>query len=453
MIRRLLVVLSLALVVIIGAVLTFRTSPSINVILITVDTLRADHLGAYGYQRQTSPNLDLFAKESVLFQNAFSQSSETNPSLSSLMTSAFPMETKVLSNRFSLPEGAPTLAKILHNHGYRTGAVVSNYSLRRGSGFEHGFETYDDQMDDWSKTNWEGMERLAPKTTAAAIRWLAGRGNDKFFLWVHYMDPHYPYIPPAPYNSMFVDQPLGPDKWIPFNKVDTGAGGLVPAAQLGDHHEWQWYIAQYDGEIRFFDASLGTFLQSLRAQGLLDKSLIIVGADHGEGMGEHDYYFAHHEFLYQGLMHVPLLVRFPDRRQAGQVISYAVANVDILPTILETLRIVPPKAIRGRSLLVSDARDIYASTTYRGLKSALVSDGMKLIEMEGRVELYDINQDPGEETNLAALPSDKEFTTVGKLKRRLAELGIEDRLMLGPPLTWNIDAEALRKLKALGYVQ
>lgn len=453
MIHHILVWVGIAIAVLAGVFLSLRRSPPVDVILITVDTLRADHLGAYGYARQTSPNFDAFAKESVLFKNTYSQSSETNPSLSSLMTSALPMETRVLSNRYKVPDGAPTLAKILGEHGYRTGAFVSNFSLHLGSGFEQGFEMYDDQMDDWSRTNWEGMERLAPKTTAAALKWLAGHKQEKVFLWVHYMDPHYPYIPPAPYNSMFVGQPLGPDRWVRFNKEDTGVGGLVPSAQLGDHHELQWYIAQYDGEIRYFDESLGIFLQSLRAQGLMDRSLVIIAGDHGEGMGEHDYYFAHHEFLYRELIHVPLLVRFPDKRRAGEVISYPVANVDILPTILETLQIALPKTIRGRHLLSADARDIYAVSFYRGVKSTLMSEGSKLIENADHVELYDIAHDPDEQVNLAATPSAKDSQKIETLRARLDDLNTDDRLVLGSPILWNVNADMLRKMKALGYVQ
>jgi arylsulfatase A-like enzyme len=345
------------------------------------------------------------------------------------------------------------LAEILRTHGYVTGAVVSNFSLRRGSGFDQGFYTYDDQMDDWSKTKWEGMERLAPKTTKAAIAWLTMHAKDKLFLWVHFMDPHYPYLPPPPYNTMFSNTPIGEDKWLPFNVELTGKSGIEPAAQLGERHELQFYISQYDGEIRSFDHSMGELLQTIRALGLMDKTLIILAADHGEGMGEHDYYFAHHEFLYQELIHVPLLVRFPDHRLAGHIISYPVANVDILPTILETLTIDYPETVRGRHLLSPEARDIYAVTFYRGEKAALIASGRKLIENNSQTELYDLEKDPDERMNLAKEVTDEVFTTIAQLKQKLEELVRDDRLALGAPVDWNIDAEAERKLKALGYVQ
>ena len=448
-------VLSIMLLVALAgaAILAYRTSEGINVILITVDTLRADHLGAYGYPRDTSPNLDAFAKESILFLKAFSQSSETNPSLSSLMTSYLPTETRVLNNRFALQDGAVTLAELLRTRGYRTGAVVSNFSLRQGSGFEQGFDAYDDKVTDRHQTEWEGLERFAPNTTKAALRWLEANGGSKFFLWVHYMDPHYPYLPPPPYNTMFTDAPLGEDKWLPFNEEGTGLGGIHSAAQLGERHELQFYVSQYDGEVRFFDQYLGELLQTIRAKGLMKNTLVILAADHGEGMGEHNYYFAHHEFLYQSVIHVPLLVRFPDQRLGGHSMSYPVANTDIVPTVLETLGMDVPNTMRGRNLLSPGDRNIYAMASYRRRKSALIAGDRKLIEDADRTQFYDLARDASEQRNLAETDPDGDFTAAAKLKQRLAELENEDRLALGVPGEWNIDEGSTRKLKALGYVQ
>src|SRR5574341_1907783 len=213
--------------------------PAPNVLLITVDTLRADHLGAYGYGRPTSPNLDALAKESLLYRRAFSQAPETNPSLSSLMTSHYPHETQVLRNVHQLPPGVMTLAEILKTNGWRTGAVVTNYSLRRGSGFEQGFDDYDDRMEDLATPKWAGIERVAPKATTAAIAWLRQHRHERFYLWLHYMDPHGPYLPPSPYNAMFVDRDgstgAGESKSLPFLSGATGTGGIPLYAQLGSH--------------------------------------------------------------------------------------------------------------------------------------------------------------------------------------------------------------------------
>lgn len=445
------IALSVALLVLLAT--TLRRAQPINVILITIDTLRADHLGSYGYARQTSPNFDELARSGVLFANAFSQSSETNPSLSSLMTGYHPHETTVVSNFYVLPDQAVTLAEMLRDRGYRTGAIVSNYSLSRGSGFEQGFETYDDHMRDPSLSRWTGIQRLGGKTTDAAVQWLGRHPKEPFFLWVHFMDPHYPYLPPPPHNTAFLGATPGPDRWIPFNEEASGKGGIEATAQLGDHHELQYYMAQYDGEIRYVDACLGDLLAAVRALGLMDRSLTIVAADHGEGMGEHDYYFAHHEFLYHGLIHVPLLVRFPDRRYAGEVKQHAVANIDILPTILDTLRIPIPKTMRGRNLLAVESREIFAEATYRGLKRVLMTGAIKLISEGTTVELYDLARDPGETANLAQEVSPDNLATIGRLRPRLEYLALENALSLGAPIRWNVYDEPARRLKSLGYVQ
>ena len=306
----------------VGAWAAFRRPTKLNVLLITVDTLRADHVGAYGYRRATTPNLDALAAESKVFRLAFSQAPETNPSLASVMTCLYPHETTVYRNFHLLPSKPRTLAEILAARGLATGAVVTNFSLRRGSGLERGLADYDDRMDDLATPKWEGIERIAPKTTAAAVEWLRGHAGERFFLWVHYMDPHAPYMPPPPYDTMFpVRDPgdTGPDITLPFLEGGLGIGGIPLYAQLGDHNDPRYYASQYDGEIRFFDHWLGELLKEVRAQGLLDRTLIVVAADHGEGMGEYGYWFNHPEFLWNGLIHVPLVVRLPGEARHEEI--------------------------------------------------------------------------------------------------------------------------------------
>jgi arylsulfatase len=436
-----------------GVWLTMRSREPVNVILITVDTLRADHLGAYGYPRDTSPNLDALARESLLFRNAYSQSSETNPPLSSLMTSHYPHETKVFRNFHQLQPGALTLAEVLKAEGYRTGAVVSNFSLRRGAGFAQGFDTYDDQMDDWGDRTWEGYERVAPKTTAAAVTWLEQHSKERFFLWVHYMDPHGPYTPPVPYNTMFVESTIGEERILPFLEKATGSGGIPPYVRSDDHREAQYYIDQYDGEIRFFDYWLGELLKTIRALGLLEKSLIILTADHGEGMGEHDYYFTHPEFLYDGLIHVPLVVRFPGASPRTGSLEHAVALVDVFATILDSVSVSKPMNGKGLNLLDSRPRGIFAETHYNGSKFALTLSGLKAVVDQTDFALYDLERDPGEMTNVLA-DQNAEYLLSGRdLRERLEAVIEQDALSLGAPIECGLNAEIKRKLEALGYVQ
>jgi arylsulfatase len=431
-----------------------RQASERNVILITVDTLRADHLGVYGYARNTSPNLDRFAKEGILFRHAFSHAPETNPSFSSLMTSHYPHETKVLHNGYILPPRAVTMAEILKANGYRTSAVVSNPTLRRGSGFEQGFDDYDDQTELQDRVRGR-KERTAPRTTRAAIKWLEENSKKKFFLWVHYMDPHGPYTAPSPYDTMFVEHSTGGTRVLPINEGRNGKAGIPSYQQLGDHRDPAYYISQYDGEIRFFDHAFGELIQKIHKLGLLNNSLIVFSADHGEGMGEHDYYFAHREFVYNGLIHVPLIIRLPGQSSDVKEIRYPVAHVDLLPTVLDTLSINSSQMFRGKNLFRQDTeRDIFSETRSEGLRYALIRTGIKLIRSESNHELYDLHNDFAETTNLMNGEMTAAVSTrVADLKRKLDAIRQQDALALGNPIRRSRDAEMRKKLRALGYVQ
>ncbi|MGH9366162.1 MAG: sulfatase [Thermoanaerobaculia bacterium] len=436
-----------------------HAAEEMNVILITVDTLRADHLGVYGYTRQTSPNVDRFASVSTLFRYAFSHAASTNPSFGSLMTSYYPHETKVLSVKHLLPPGAPTLAAILKANGYQTAAIVSHFSLRRGSGFEQGFDVYDDQMDDLIEGPTTGStavvrkERVAPKTTLAAVKWLEGHHKKKFFLWVHYDDPHGPYVPPPPYNTMFIDRPTLGKRALPVRAA--GKGGIPSYQILGDHREPEYYIAQYDGEIRFFDQAFGDLIKKIQELRLLDNSLVLFTSDHGESMGEHDYYVSHGGGnLYNDQIHVPLVVRFPRQAPGAKEIRYPVAHVDVLPTILETASVRVPSGVRGRSLL-SDAKDrAVLVEQFRHGKYAVITNGMKLIQATTGSELYDLQKDFAEHVDLmngqravGAVPQ------AAALKNTLDALRQLDALRLGPPTMWTKGSAIHKEFRALGYVQ
>jgi len=431
-----------------------RPASEVNVILITVDTLRADHLGVYGYARNTSPNLDRFAKEGVSFRYAFSHAPETNPSLSSLMTSYYPHETKVLRNEYVLPPGAVTMAEILKANGYRTGAVVSNPTLSRGTGFEQGFDVYDDHVEDQDQVSGR-VERIAPKTTLAAIKWLEGNYTQKFFLWVHYMDPHGPYVPPSPYNTMFVEPPAAGAERLPFSKGRSGKGVIPSYQRLGDRRDPEFYISQYDGEIRFFDHAFGRLVQKIKELGLLSNSLIVFTSDHGEGMGDHDYYFDHPVYLYNGLVHVPLIIRFPGQSSEAKEIRYPVAHVDVLPTVLGAVSVNPSQTFRGRNLFTQGKeRTILTETHHFGRRGALIREGLKLIQNSRDYELYDVNKDFAETENLIDdVMTATDSARVADLKRELEVVRQQDFLALGNPIPRIMSDHTRKQLRALGYVQ
>jgi arylsulfatase len=423
-----------------------------NLILITVDTLRADHLGVYGYPKSTSPKLDRFATESWLFRRAYAHVPATTPSLSVLMTSHYAHETRVPTNHYRLPEKAVTLAEILKAGGYRTGAVVGNLTLKRDAALDQGFEDYDDRLEDDTPM---GVERKAEQNTKVALAWLERHQREKFFLWVHYMDPHGPYLPPPPYDGMFVAKGEGKSRTLPVNKGLSGTGGISEYQVLGDHRDPEYYIAQYDGEIRYCDYWLGELLEAIRRLGLFENTLIVFTADHGEGLGEHDYYFDHTDYLYEELLHVPLLIRFPGSAGEHREIARTVGQIELLPAVLRRLSVASSEQFEGSgSLAEGPETPIYAETFYRTPQWTLFTPGLKLIRSKETFELYDRAADPGEQRNI--LDSNMEpvlMSEVARLKEKLGALMGQDRLALGAPTLRQMSEEIRRKFRSLGYVQ
>lgn len=430
-----------------------------NVILITVDTLRTDHLGAYGYERQTSQHLDRFAEESVLFRHAYAHAPSTNPSLASLMTAHYPHETATVSNFHTLPSEAVTLAELLKAEGYLTAAVVGNPSLARGAGFEQGFDVYEDDMDRVVRyADAFRLERQAPSLTQAAMAWLDGHHEETFFLWVHYMDPHGPYVPPASFAAPFTAMLAAEGEAFPVRaQTSPPTGRFIPEyQQLGDHRDPHYYVAQYDGEIRWFDYWFGSLVAHIRKLELLENTLIIFTADHGEGLGEHEFYFNHDYFVYDELIWVPLLVRLPGGASGGKEIVKRVAHVDILPTVLDAVGVSASERVGGETLFRDGGEAvIYAEAVVDGVaRGAVIHADLKLVQGPDGDELYDLRADAGEVTNLLAVESPQaRAASVADLRARLKDLRERDRLALGSPRPRRLNQEMLRKLEALGYVK
>lgn len=346
--------------------------PARRVVLITCDTLRADGLDVYGWHEvKTSPSVSAFAREGTVFENAYSSSPWTGPSISSLMTGRLPDEIGVPGgNRFPLPAAATTLAEIARDAGIATGAVVSNWVLRRpdashgDAGVAQGFQHFDDEMRSREANREKNFERVSPDTTRAAIDWLEAQkraGNDRFFLWVHFQDPHGPYTPPEEIAREFPPDPQGEPPLTP-GKTQKGKGQLPAYQILGDERDPAFYRARYDAEIRYFDDGFGALIAWLRAANWLDDALVVLTADHGESLGEHDYWFCHGENLYIEQVRVPLILRYPVKTgrpmgefgpMTGQMkVQSLVSHLDLWPTILEALGL-PPSPNRGISLFRS----------------------------------------------------------------------------------------------------
>ncbi|HEX9638442.1 MAG TPA: sulfatase-like hydrolase/transferase [Acidobacteriota bacterium] len=409
-----------------------RGSKRWNVLLITFDTTRADHLGCYGHLQARTPTLDRLAEQGVLFEQAFTAVPITAPSHSTILTGTYPLFHGVRDNAlFTLPEERTTLAELLQSQGYATGAAVASFPLLGRFKLSQGFDFYDDHVteeyEDFrgvrvvSKRKLYFDQRPAGRVNDALLAWLRQRWNQRFFAWIHYFDPHQPLTPPPPYNQLF-------------------------ARNL------------YLGEIAYADESLGRLLGEIESAGVLDHTLVVMTADHGEGHGEHNE--ATHALLcYNATLHVPLIMKIPGHR-GGLRIQQRVGTVDILPTILELLGLEIPSPVQGRSLvplLESKAerwapRLDYAETLAPRLMHGwgelrAVFQGPLKYVYGPRPELYDLEQDPDELHNLIAerpAQAQELEASLRKFVRRYAgETAAAHQ---------EVDAETLRKFAALGYL-
>jgi len=279
--------------------------------------------------------------------------------------------------------------------------------------------------------------------------------KDNLFLWLHYQDPHGPYTPGADYAKLF-KSPAEEPHLLRLNDTGSGRRGIPKYQQLGDNRDLHYYVSQYDGEIRYTDEHLNRLFETLKVLELYNDSLIIFTADHGEGMGEHDYYFAHGENLYNTLTHVPLIIKFPAGPAGAK--KDIVEHIDIVPTIMKALDIMPSPNLRGCDLAgqIPTNREIFAKMETEKVKDkfkySIMADGFKLIHtpLYDRYELYDMKQDFGEEHDLINETSHDQLRD--ELKIRLKRVCRQDLLKLGTVRSPELSAEELEKLKSLGYV-
>ena len=327
--------------------------PRPDILLITLDTLRADHLGAYGAPPDATPALDALAARGVVFERMLAASSRTAPSHASLFTSRWVRDHGIGFRNGSTRLGdEPTLASRLARGRLQTAAFVSNSMLRRRIGLDAGFDHYDDALPD-HETNRPVFERVAEKTTARATRWLRETRETPRprFLWVHYNDPHGPYTPPARY----VKEPSGePETTLPVLQIQRGFHGIPAYQALDGQDDPRQYLARYAGEIRYLDDSIGALVESFGRGPEGSGAIIAITADHGESLGEEDMWFSHGFATTPNLAHVPFLL-LADGLPAGRV-STPVHHVDVLPTLLELAGIPVPEDAAGRGARAGPAR-------------------------------------------------------------------------------------------------
>jgi arylsulfatase A-like enzyme len=411
------------------------TADSPNIILITLDTVRADRMGFLGSQRGLTPNLDALAGQSVVFTRAYSQVPLTVPSHATILTGTYPQFHQVKDFQVPLGKDLPFAPEILRNNGYRTAAFVGAMVLDPGvglaSGFDRGFDTYDAAFHQGfpGEDRYRSQERRGGEVVDHALAWLQGHPRGPFFMWVHLYDAHDPYDPPEPYKRKYAAAP-------------------------------------YDGEIAYADSAVGRLLSQLRARGLYEGAVIAVMADHGESLGEHGEDF-HGFFLYDETIRVPLVIKLPGGGSAGKRIENRVELVDVLPTILQAAGVAVPQEVQGEPLLAmmkpapaasaraaatSQERPAYAETEYPhrsyGWSSLRALRTGKYLYIEApRRELYDQSLDPQAEHNLSSASMAVTGTLAGQLDAFLQRTTTATELPKPA-----VDPQAQEKLAALGYV-
>ena len=419
-----------------------------NLVLVSLDTLRADRLGVYGYERDTSPRLDAFAREAFVFERAQSAGNATVGAHHALFQS------RPASRAIAQKETAPTLAGLLRDRGWRTAGFTDGGTMSRAMGFARGFQRFDDGN--------HGLAESLPK----ALAWIdeVGTGSAPFYLFLHSFDVHLPYDPPPPWDHRFGSDYRGPVTGPSTQPLlrsirQIFEGRNVAPVELGPADR-ERVSALYDGEIAKSDALLGQLLARLDAAPLRDDTLVVVLSDHGEEFWEHGSVL-HSHTLYQELLHVPLLVRVPAWRERAHRIDRRVSMLDLLPTLLELLDVAAPPGLQGRSL-VPLMREPDAALAPMGLLSegypfglnqqALVAGRFKLIRTlpTGRVELYDLEQDPGEQNDLAGARARLRERMLAALDQQLpvAVPAPEDPLARPDQL----DPDTRRRLRELGYI-
>ncbi len=317
-----------------------------NVLLITIDTLRADHLHCYGQPLPTSPRIDAFAARSVVFERAIAASGYTGPAHSSIMTSRYPRRQSMgFSNGMLVLGGVETLAEAFRKGGYDTAAFVSNGVLAARTGLDQGFEVYNDELPTVERNRPNVFERLAPQTVERALPWLGRPRTKPFFLWVHFQDPHGPYTPPASYRDQFHVPAVAGEPELRVLDDNSGQGGIPPYQLVDGSRRASDYRSRYAGEIAYMDQSVGELLAAVERH---RPTIVALTADHGESFGENGFYFAHGHSAAPDLSHVPLIVNAPGLHPERR--ADPVSHVDVMPTLLELAGRPVPAGVEGIAL-------------------------------------------------------------------------------------------------------
>jgi arylsulfatase A-like enzyme len=453
-----------------AALLGCEAGPRPNLIMVVVDTLRADHLGCYGYERGTSPHIDAFAAESQVFDNAVAQSSWTSPSVASLFTSAYPSVHGVTGFGSRLPPTMETLAEVLQGHGFRTAAFSANFAqITQRNGFAQGFDTFqvikkkwrDEDKQEGDVGKWRAAGAIA--VTKKALAWLREESAAPFFLYLHYMDPHSDYNPPTPLRKRFEN---------PYDGAINGSTKQILQVERGelslDEADRSHLIDLYDAEVATADAGFGRVLEYLEEEDLLGGSVVVILSDHGEEFLDHGRLF-HGFTLYAEMIRVPLIVRAPGL-EAGRRISQLVELIDVGPTVLDLLQIPDERSSQGRSLTglldgespgqpdarayseLSDDAPLIGEVRGRTHSRAVWSESWSYLQrMDGTVELYEHSGDPGQTANRIGAEGETARAFEAELQSLVAVL--ESAAKPAPAAGAPVGEEEREQLRTLGYLE
>ncbi len=433
----------------------------LNVLLITIDTLRADHLGLYGYRRATSPRLDAFARRAVVFEQAYTYWPKTRGSFVALLTGRLASQTGYGKTHPLLLDFNPTLASVLKDAGYETLAIVDNPNVSASLGYAKGFDRY--------RETWDRKEGLATEMdraraiTADGVRLLREARPDRpFLLWLHYVNPHAPYEPPPPWDTAFLDAEA---RRGPRLRAVNGFHGGVSRQWAKVGRPLGWYVAQYDGEIAAADAEVGQVLDALAASTVRNRTLVVIASDHGESLGEHDYYFDHGENLFDPSLRIPLLLAGPGTKAELRT-SVLATTLDIVPTVLDALKVSYPPDLAGQSLLSAargDERPVRVRLQGQNDRNLLGAwdRRFKIVAAPSDAgtsyTLYDREHDPGETRDVSRAQPDRmreERRDLELFRERIdGQLGRTRRLLEGQSGAEHLSSDACGALKAMGYVQ
>jgi len=409
-----------------------------NVVMIVVDTLRPDRLGAWGQARNTSPYIDELASESIRFSRATSQAPWTTPSTASLLTSLYPHQLGIETEPNKVPDQAVLLPELLRDRGYQTFGVVASSFLSPLFNFDQGFGRFEDR-------NVSGLMSItSPEVTRAAIKMVKSRDRSRpFFLFVHYFDPHFHYNSHSDFDFTEAEEE------VRSGETEASQGDLGTKVETAGSESGQLFDS-YDSEVGFTDHYIGQLLDYLRQKGLFDDALIVFTADHGEEFLDHGGW-KHAHSLYEEVIHVPLLFKLPQSR-TGRVEDRQVGLIDVFPTITEILGVEVEHPISGASLFsAAEERPVFSETSRNNNLQAVIYKGHKAIvdlNDDDKWRLYDLSTDPAEKHDLAGERVELLQELMEEVRRWRENTGtaVEAESVV-------FDAEQTEQLKALGYLE